>query len=79
MYHSIDPESWLHVGKDFCTAEPKRSKSRSDFQENEGPSTLGRIFIDVSLSFDRLAFNLSGILGELFEHFESAVTHSLNI
>ena len=33
----------------------------------------GRTFIDVSLSFDRLLFNLSGISGELFEHFESAV------
>ena len=51
----------------------KRSKSRSDFQGNEGPRTLGRTFIDVSLSFDRLLFNLSGISGELFEHFESAV------
>ena len=29
--------------------------------------------IDVSLSFERLPFNLSGISGELFEHFESAV------
>ena len=58
---------------DFYIAEPKRSKSRSDFQGNEGPSTLGRTFIDVSLSFDRLPFNLSGISGELFEHFESAV------
>ena len=58
---------------DFYIAEPKWSKSRSDFQGNEGPSTLGRTFIDVSLSFDRLPFNLSGISGELFEHFESAV------
>ena len=58
---------------DFYIAEPKRSKSRSEFQGNEGPSTLGRTFIDVSLSFDRLLFNLSGISGELFEHFESAV------
>ena len=53
--------------------QPQRSKSRSEFQGNEGPSTLGRTFIDVSLSFDRLLFNLSGISGELFEHFESAV------
>ena len=52
--------------RDLLTiAEPKRSKSRSDFQGNEGPSTLGRTFIDVSLSFDRLPFNLSGISGEL--------------
>ena len=58
---------------DFYIAESKRSKSRSDFQGNEGPSTLGRTFIDVSLSFDRLLLNLSGISGELFEHFESAV------
>ena len=57
----------------YYSAEPKRSKSRSDFQGNEGPSTLGRTFIDISLSFDRLPFNLSGTSGELFEHFESAV------
>ena len=53
--------------------EPKRSKSLSEFQGNEGSSTLGRTVIDVSFSFDRLLFNLSGISGELFEHFESAV------
>ena len=58
---------------DFYIAEPKRSKSLSEFQGNEGPSTLGRTVIDVSFSFDRLLFNLSGISGELFEHFESAV------
>ena len=57
----------------FNSPEPKRSKSRSNFLGNAGPRTPGRTFIDVSLSFDRLSFNLSGISGELFEHFESAV------
>ena len=58
---------------DFYIAEPKRSKCRSDLQGNEGPTTLGRAFIDICLSFDRLPFNLRGISGELFEQFESAV------
>ena len=54
-------ESTADSPLDFYVAEPKQSKSRSNFQGNEGPSTLGRTFIDVSLSFDRLPFNLSGI------------------
>ena len=37
------------------------------------PKHTRKDLIDVSLSFDRLPFNLSGISGELFEYFESAV------
>ena len=33
----------------FIVAVENRSKSRSDFQGNEGPWTLGKTLIDVSL------------------------------
>ena len=54
--------------KVFYIAEPKRSKSRSNFLGNAGPTTPERTFID-----DRLSFVLTGISGELFQHFESTV------